>query len=83
MAYTAGSINARWTRKLSAFQYAEGLRQIRANSARKFLEDGATISSSLMGASTNFIQGTGTLAAQAAIDRLKAQTAAAKVNKTA
>jgi hypothetical protein len=81
--YTAGSINARFTRKLSAYQYATGLRQIQANNARKFIEDGAIISNSLMTASSNFIQGTGTLTAQAAIDRLKAQTAAKKVNKTA
>ena len=70
--YTAQKPGAYW-------KINESMRQLNRQKSQEYLNNGAYALSGLQTAFTNQITGSGSLAAQAAVDRLKAMNALAKL----
>ena len=67
-----------WTKRPTHYEFAQAWRNQRRNMTQRFLDDGATASSSLLNAQNNLTTGMATLAAQASIQRTQAAISASK-----
>jgi hypothetical protein len=68
-----------WSKPSNYWKINESVRQLNRQKSQEFLAAGSIALAGLQTAFTNQIEGSGSLAAQAAVDRIKAMTSLAKL----